>query len=445
MKSFKKIGLWLTTMTILFSSLMPLTQIGVNRVAAAENPITINAGAALAVDAESGKILFNQNGDEALGIASMTKMVTEYLVLEEVAAGNLSWDQKVSVSDYAYAISQDNNLSNVALAQTKEYTVKELYDAVAIFSANGAAIALAEKIAGSEPAFVDKMREKVESWGIENYQLYNSTGLSNEDLGGHLYPGSKETDENQMSAKSMAIIAQRLLKDYPEILETSKISSQKFQPDTVDEILMENWNWMLPGLLYEHAGVDGLKTGSTLFAGACFTGTATKDGMRIITVVLNAKDADGTEGDMKSRFIETAKLMDYIFANWEIKEVTKSGDTIPEQKTLPVVDGKEDEVKIELTGAIKIPVPKDFELENLEMTFTAKKGILNKKDEIEAPIKKDTEVGTATVKVKGDDLGYLNGGAGEEVKVQTAEDADKANFFVLMGRGIKNFFAGLFG
>lgn len=445
MKSFKKIGLWLTTMTILFSSLIPIAQIGVQKVAAAENALNVNASAALAIDADSGKILFNQNGDESLGIASMTKMVTEYLVLEEVKNGNLGWDQKVTVSDYAYTVSQDNRLSNVALDKAKEYTVKELYDAVAIFSANGAAIALAEKIAGSEPAFVDKMRAKVEEWGIKNYQLYNSTGLSNGDLYGHLYPGSKETDENQMSAKSMAIVAQNLLKDYPEVLETAQISSLKFQPGTVDEIQMDNWNWMLPGLLYEHAGVDGLKTGSTLFAGVCFTGTATKDGMRIITVVLNAKDANGVEGDMKSRFIETGKLMDYVFANWEIKEVTKSGETIPDQKTLPVVDGKKDDVKIELTDAIKMPVPKDFDVANLEMTFTAKKGILNSKDEIEAPIKKETEVGTATVKIKGDELGYLNGSAGEEVKVQTAEDADKANFFVLMGRGIKNFFAGLFG
>ena len=114
--------------------------------------LNIEAGAAILVEANSGKILYQKNADELLSIASMTKMMSEYLVHEAVDKGNLSG--KIKVSEYAYKVSQDASLSNVALENGGSYTVKELYEAMAIFSANGATIALAEAIAGKEVDFV---------------------------------------------------------------------------------------------------------------------------------------------------------------------------------------------------------------------------------------------------------------------------------------------------
>lgn len=118
--------------------------------AAGNDPIDVNASAAIMIEASSGKILYSKNADKRLPIASMTKMMTEYLLLEAIKEGKVKWDQTYTPDDYVYEISQDNSLSNVPLRKDGKYTVKELYQAMAIYSANGAAIAVAEILAGSE-------------------------------------------------------------------------------------------------------------------------------------------------------------------------------------------------------------------------------------------------------------------------------------------------------
>ena len=133
-----------TVLTIACSMLVPYSNASAETGAA----LNIEAGAAILVEANSGKILYQKNADELLSIASMTKMMSEYLVNEAIAKGKLKWDQKVKVSEYAYNISQDRSLSNVPLRNGESYTVKELYEAMAIYSANGATIALAEAVAG---------------------------------------------------------------------------------------------------------------------------------------------------------------------------------------------------------------------------------------------------------------------------------------------------------
>lgn len=190
-------------------TVFPSLLIGGKEAFAAEAP-TINAAAAFAIEPKTGKVLLNQNGDAQLGIASMTKMITEYLVLEAIKEGKLTWDQKLSIDDYSYNVSQNNELSNVPLRKDSQYTVKELFEAMAIYSANAAAITLATAVSGSEPAFVDAMREKVKSWGAKDFYLVNATGLTNSDLHGNIYPGSADTDENTMTARDMAIVAQHL-------------------------------------------------------------------------------------------------------------------------------------------------------------------------------------------------------------------------------------------
>ncbi len=412
-----------------------------NTASAAEAAPKIDAAAAFIIEPTTGKVLMNQNGDKKLGIASMTKMISEYIIFESIEKGDITWDQKVPISDYAHKISQNNSLSNVPLRQDETYTFKELYQAMAIYSANGATIAIAEAIAGDEPKFVDMMREKVESWGISDYELYNSTGLSNTDLYGNLYPGSKEDNENAMTARDVAIVAQHLLASYPEILETTSISEMKFKEGTSDEIKMENWNWMLPGLNSERENVDGLKTGTTDFAGATFTGTAEENGMRIITVVMNVKDG---EADLRRRFVETDKMMDWAFANWEKVQVYKKNDVLNDVKPLAVEKGKTDSVKLAVESDVSLFVPTDTDLENMEVSYTPQKNVLNDAGKVTAPIKKSEKVGTAQVSVKDDELGYVDGDQGEEVAVVAADAVEKANVFVLSGRWIKDFFSNLF-
>ncbi|MFA1782605.1 D-alanyl-D-alanine carboxypeptidase [Bacillus velezensis] len=401
--------------------------------AAGNDPIDVNASAAIMIEASSGKILYSKNADKRLPIASMTKMMTEYLLLEAIKEGKVKWDQTYTPDDYVYEISQDNSLSNVPLRKDGKYTVKELYQAMAIYSANGAAIAVAEILAGTETKFVAEMNAKAKELGMTNYDFKNATGLVNEDLHGKQPQGEGVKEESEVSAKDMALLADRLITDYPEVLETTSIAKTKFRAGTDDEMDMPNWNFMLKGLVSEYPGVDGLKTGSTDSAGSCFTSTAQRNGMRVITVVLDAK------GNLHTgRFDETKKMLDYAFnSNFSMKDLYPEGSQVKGHKTIDVEKGKDKQVDIVTDKALSIPV-KSGDEKNYKAEVT-----LDKK-EITAPVKKGTKVGTLTVTYKGSDkdYGFLKSKK-FSVNLVTKNDVDKANWFVQMMRGIGGFFSGI--
>jgi len=391
--------------------------------------LDIKAEAAILVEAQSGKILYEKNSDESLAVASMTKMMTEYLVHEAVEKGKIKWNQKTTISEYAYIISQDKDLSNVFLENGGSYTVKELYEAMAIYSANGAAIALAELIGGSEGNFVKLMNEKAKELGMKSYKFVNATGLMNSDLKGHHPAGTSPDEQNKMSAKDCAILAKRLLDDYPEILKTASIPKKVFQEGGKYPLQMINWNEMLPGLKHYYEGVDGLKTGSTPEAGYCFTGTAKRDGMRLISVVIKTDSYD-------ARFDETKKLFDYGFSGFEVKELYPKGSQVKGTETIKVVKGKEKEVGIETKKDTVVAVPKGTK--NAYVT-----GAELEDKEITAPVKKGETVGYMTLKAKDNsDPGFLSG---KELKTELIAQAniEKANVVVLAMRGVGSFFGGL--
>ncbi|MDF2068698.1 MULTISPECIES: serine hydrolase [Bacillaceae] len=401
----------------------------------AEDSLNLYVDAAILIDADTGKILYEKNSESPLGIASMTKMMTEYLLFEAIEEGKISWDQQYSVTDYTYKISQDRRLSNVPLRQDGSYSIQELYEAMAIYSANAATIAIAETIAGTEENFVKLMNEKAEEMGLEGYKFVNSTGLNNEDLQG-MHPASTgASDENVMPAKSVAILAYNLMKDYPEVLETTKIPKKTFREGTSDAIEMSNWNWMLPGLVYEYEGVDGLKTGTTDFAGHSFTGTAQKNGMRVIAVVMKAVDANGA-GTYKARFDATRALFDYGFAQFSKVEIVPAGYKIPKNKTLPVIKGKEDSVAIAVKDPISMVI-KTSEKDMYKPVFTPDK------KNLEADVKEGTVVGKVHLeKTEGSDYGYITDKAAE-VDVVTTESVERASWISLMFQGIGKFFGNL--
>ena len=225
-------------------------------VLASTNSLSLKGEAAILIDAETGKVLYEKNADQLLGVASMSKMMTEYIVLEAIEEGKIHWDQKVRINEFIHRLSSPNlGLSTVGLTQDEEYTVKELYDSMVIHSANASTVALAELLAGSEANFVKMMNEKAEELGLQDYHFVNSTGLNNSDmLGGHP-EGTDVNDENKMSARATAQLAYRLLKDYPEVLQTASQPVLEFRG-----VEYKNFNWMLPGLIFEYDGVDGLKT-----------------------------------------------------------------------------------------------------------------------------------------------------------------------------------------
>ncbi|CAG9610739.1 D-alanyl-D-alanine carboxypeptidase family protein [Pseudoneobacillus rhizosphaerae] len=410
----------------------------------AEAQLDVRADAAILIEASSGRVLFEKNADTVLGIASMTKMMTEYLLLEAIKEGRVKWDQEYSVTEYVWRLSQDRSLSNVPLRRDGKYNLRELYEAMVIYSANGATAAIAEVIGGSEANFVKKMNEKAQELGLENYKFVNSHGLNNRDLKGMHPEGTGPEEENVMSARATGKLAYRILKDFPEVLDTASIDKKKFREGTDDEIKMENWNWMLPSLVFGYEGVDGLKTGTTDFAGYCFTGTASRDGKRFITVVMNAKNANG-QGNYKARFDETRKMLDYAFSNYAIEEILPANSKIKGNESLPVIKGKKDKVKLFTKDPIEMVILNGEKGQYKPVVVLDKKK-LNKKGELTAPVKKGDVVGYVTIKAKGDKtISFLDDKATNQIKVEliAAEDVEKANWFILMMRGIGDFFSGI--
>lgn len=405
---------------------------GIPAKANAETDLGLHVDAAILIDADSGKILYEQNADTSLGIASMTKMMTEYLLLDAIEAGTVKWDQEYHVTDYTYKMSQNRALSNVPLRRDGTYKIKELYEAMAIYSANAATVAIAETIAGTETEFLKLMNKKAEELGLKGYKFVNTTGLNNADLFGMQPAGTGPNDENVMPAKSVAKLAYHLLKDHPDVLKTSKIAEKTFREGTDDSIDMRNWNGMLPGLPYKYEGVDGLKTGTTDFAGHCFTGTAERNGTRLISVVMKAVGED----PKKARFDETAKLLNYGFSQFSKQEIIPANYKFKDQETVKVTKGKEKKVAI----AVKEPV--SFMVKSSEKDLYKPKLVLDKKS-LEAEVKKDTVVGKVVIeRSEGTDYGFIDG-KDLKANVVTTEAVERAGGISLFFQGIGSFFGNL--
>lgn len=401
----------------------------------AEEVIPVLADAAIVVDAETGQILYGQNDEAVLGIASMSKMMSEYLLFEAIEEGLVSWDEEYEVTDYSHRISQDLRLSNVPLRQDGSYTMKELYEAMAIYSANAATIGIAETIAGTEKEFVQMMNDKAVEMGIEDAHFVNSTGLNNSFLLGMHPEGTGEDEENTMSARSVAILTKALLDDYPEILETAKIPELMFREGTSDQIRMVNWNTMLPGMEYEYEGMDGLKTGTTDFAGHSFAGTAKRDGVRLIAVVMKAVDAEG-EGSYKARFDATRALLDHGFAFQEV-ELMKAGQQFMGQESLPVEKGEQEQVAIAVKEPVRLMVPSaQQEAYRTELELSE-----------EAPITATVEEGQTVGQVKvldatDNEVQYLQEKPAADVVA--TETVERSNWFALSMKSAVDFIKGLF-
>lgn len=426
-KLLKKMQI-LVTVSLIF---LPVTSSLNVLAASADTPFDVAAKAAIAVDANTGKVFYEKNATEPLPIASMTKLITLYLVMEAIDNGKLNWDDKIEISDHLLAISQNLELSNIPLSQEKTYSVKDLFNASALVSANAAVTTLAEKIAGTEKEFVDLMKKKVEQWGITDSYLISTSGINNEYARGRIYPGSKDDEENLASAKDMAIVARHLINDFPEILDTTKEPTVIFDQKSKDSIPMNSTNWMLPNGPNYKAGVDGLKTGTTELAGECFAATYEKDGTRIITIIMNA---DNTETDPGARFVETSNLIDYVYNNWEYKTLYKKGTVVGTQAVHHGVDLVTPVMTNEdITTWVKIDSPPS------DYSLTINKQVLN------AGLAKGKYAGTTSLDDNDNDLGFLDAAQADKTfNLVTEKMIEKAPWYQLVGREIGDFFTNLF-
>ncbi|MFC5470357.1 D-alanyl-D-alanine carboxypeptidase family protein [Cohnella suwonensis] len=388
------------------------------------------AKSAILMDSETGQILYQMNADTPLPPASMSKMMTEYLVSKAVKQGKMSWDDTVTVGENA----SKQIGSRILLAQGDQHTIRELYIAMAVYSANDATVQLAEQVAGTEEAFVKLMNDTAVELGMTNSRFVNATGLDRADMPEKFRPAAE--GETLMSAKDSAMLAYHILKEEPEFLETAKIQEYKFRPR--DKEPMKNWNWMLgsnknnPTLRkFAYEGVDGLKTGHTSSAGNCFTGTALRNGTRLIAVVMGV---DGGLNDGK-RFLETAKLFDYGFNGFEKKTIVQAKSTVTGHETLKVKKGKSKSVPVVTATDLTILVPKGQAVEPVVQE------VKSAQDPLVAPIKLGDKVGTATYK-------YKDPSTQEEktitIDLLSSEEVNKASWWRLLFRAIGNFFSGLF-
>lgn len=257
---------------------------------------SLQAKAAILMEAQSGKILYKKNDNIPLAPASMSKMMTEYIVLERIKNGSLNWNDIVIISQNA--VNSEGVKIDVKVGEG--LTVLDLFHAMVISSANNAAVALAEHIAKTERDFAKIMNDKAKQLELSTHTNFvNATGLANE-----------QNEESKMTALDVAKLAQKLLEHYPDVLEVTKLTSYELNHNGV---ILKTTNKMLyygnTKLYFQ--GIDGLKTGFTDEAGYCFTGTAKKDGKRMITVVMGNRDNI-------ERFTETKKLLAYGFQEFAL-------------------------------------------------------------------------------------------------------------------------------
>lgn len=261
----------------------------------------IDASAAVLLEMDSGSIWLESNGDEPMPTASVSKLMTEMIVLDRIASGVIRWDDRVTVSAYASSLGG----ATLSLKRGETYTVRELFEGISVYSANDAAVALAEYTGGSENAFVQMMNKKARSLGLSSRTLFtNASGLASSELGPTRLPGSVG-GETLMTAKDTAKLAEALIRTHPEVLNASSRTQMQLKGKG---LYVSNTNLMLPAMggAYAYAGTDGLKTGYDVRTGYCIVGTAKRDGHRLIVVVLGAESS-------QSRFEAAAKLLDHGF------------------------------------------------------------------------------------------------------------------------------------
>lgn len=381
---------------------------------------TIDAVSAISIDSENGQVLMSQNADEVLQVGSVSKLLSVYVALKTIEAQD-EWTREsiVPISDEAYQLSQDYNIGNVPLRQDYNYTVNELVEAISINLANGATLALAEMVGETEADFVKMMETQLLEWGIEEFNLINSTGL--EDNG----------ETNAFSAEVAAIIAYHLVNDFPDYLDYSDQAKAVFKPNTDDAIDMNNYNQMLKGKPYERDNVLGLMPGSSEQDGNSFVGYSNEDDFGIITVVLGTEDED-------MRYEETDRLMDYSYSAYMKELVVSEGQPTTQVNTIKVEGSSESEAELIYGEDKSLVVPIIDTAPRLEYEFSINDALFEDRSYLVAPVEQGEVVGEMTIYGAGTEFTYLPSTKGNHVPVVQAEPIEEAAWYVNGWRSFSN-------
>lgn len=237
------------------------------------------------LDCATYQEVYSQRGDTRMVPASMTKVMSAYIIYKALDDGRITKESLVTISPALASFSRQTGFSNVALVSGGKYTIDELLDALFVVSGNAAVMAMAEHLYGSEAAFVAAMNEQIKAWGIDA-TFADCTGISSRNL---------------VTPRAMATIANRLVTDFPDCLNYAGKSAINFRGTTYYAT-----NKMLPGKTYAYEGTIGLKTGTTSAAGACFTGVVERNGRRLISVIMGAPYSN-------ARYTDSIIMLDYAF------------------------------------------------------------------------------------------------------------------------------------
>ena len=320
-------------------------------------PPEVTGTAWVLMDAASGNVLAGENYDQQLEPASITKVMTSYVIAAEMAAGKVSRDDQVMMTENAWrtgGAGTDGSYSGFEVNQSAP--LLEMEKGMVVQSGNDAAIALAEHVAGSEQAFAALMNQYAQRIGMEKSHFVNATGLPGE---GHI-----------TSARDLALLGRALIRDYPEAYSYNKI--KEF---TVGDITQPNRNV----LLWRDASVDGIKTGHTAAAGYCLMASAKRGDQRLISVVMGS-----TSESQRAR--DSQALLNWGFRFYETHEMYKAGAQVAQQK---VWKGQENEVRLGLAEPLLVTVPRG--------RYEQLKPMMDVPATLVAPIEKGQAIGTVKV------------------------------------------------
>lgn len=339
--------------------------------------------AAIVLEPTSGRVLYEYNADKPLPTASMSKMMTLLITMEEIKAGNLQYDSPVTVSARASKMGG----SQVYLRAGSVWPVKNLLIATMVHSANDAAEALAEKIGGSAESFADLMNTRAQELGLKNTKFFNPHGL----------PSKDPSQNNVMSSRDLAILGQELMK-HTFMRQLAVIPEMEFRNATLQRIYNPN------RLLRFYEGATGIKTGFSGPAGFCVTASAKRNNLELVAVVMGAKTSRGPD----SSFEIAARLMNQAFMNYKMVTPVKQGAVVGKAD---VKNGRESSVPVMASKDVQALVKRGEE-KGLSVKFNGAA--------VTAPIKRGQQIGTIVVQRGNETLAKMPAVAAADVQKQPA-------------------------
>lgn len=398
-----------------------LASVGTSASAALVDPGLQSTKAGVVVDAQTGQVIADQNGTERLPIASTTKLITMYMVKEAIKSGKISLSQKVKVPEDIAAFSQDLSVANTPMTAEKTYTVQQLIDAMMVPSSNGAALLLANLLGGSQAKFEKMMEAKLESWGIAGVKIYSPSGLTNGDMKKFKDASAEDDVENEMSARELAVVARRLVVDFPDVLKTAQQKTVEFPAVSGGTETMNNTNELLGNETFDLNWL-GLKTGTTPNAGGNFVGVTKIQGRPVVSVVLNS----GDNADAAAKFNATLTMVKKADDTVKVQKVASG--LKPAKNTVSVLTAKDGKVSYKTKGTASFFVPAGE-----SATTKAVNVKLSKK--VTAPLKQNEKLGTAQLESSFAAANDWLTGAPEVELVSVSEEA-RANWFATTWRGM---------